>query len=58
MPSGWEWFIVLIVVLLLFGGSQVPKLARNLGKAQQELKKGLAEGAADADRSTGDTSEK
>ena len=38
MPSGWEWFIVLIVVLLLFGGSQVPKLARNLGKAQQELK--------------------
>ncbi|MEY2974567.1 MAG: hypothetical protein RIR49_987 [Actinomycetota bacterium] len=51
MPSGWEWFIVLIVVLLLFGGSQVPKLARNLGKAQHELKKGLAEGAAEAERS-------
>ena len=58
MPSGWEWFIVLIVVLLLFGGSQVPKLARNLGKAQQELKKGLAEGAAEAERSGDDTSEK
>jgi sec-independent protein translocase protein TatA len=58
MPSGWEWFIVLIVVLLLFGGSQVPKLARNLGKAQQELKKGLAEGAAEAERSADDTSEK
>ena len=58
MPSGWEWFIVLIVVLLLFGGSQVPKLARNLGKAQAELKKGLAEGAADAERAADDASEK
>lgn len=58
MPSGWEWFIVLIVVLLLFGGSQVPKLARNLGKAQHELKKGLAEGAAEAERSSDDPAEK
>jgi sec-independent protein translocase protein TatA len=58
MPSGWEWFIVLIVVLLLFGGSQVPKLARNLGKAQHELKKGLAEGAAEAERSSDSQPEK
>jgi sec-independent protein translocase protein TatA len=58
MPSGGEWFIVLIVVLLLFGGSQVPKLARNLGKAQHELKKGLAEGAAEAERSSDTTPEK
>ena len=58
MPSGWEWFIVLIVVLLLFGGSQVPKLARNLGKAQAELKTGLAEGAAEAERAADDASEK
>lgn len=50
MPnSAFEWFAVLAVLLLVFGGSQLPKMARNLGRAQQELKKGLAEGAAEAD---------
>ena len=49
MPSGAEWFIVLAVVLVIFGGSQLPKLARNLGKAQKEFKDGLAEGEAEAE---------
>lgn len=49
MPSGWEWFIVLVLVLVVFGGSQLPKMARNLGRAQSELKKGLADGAAEAE---------
>jgi sec-independent protein translocase protein TatA len=39
-----ELIIVLIIVLLVFGGSQLPKLAKNLGKAQKEFKDGLAEG--------------
>ena len=52
LPSGSEWFIVLAVVLVIFGGSQLPKLARNLGKAQKEFKDGLAEGQADPDKST------
>ena len=43
MPSGPEWFIVLAVVLVVFGGSQLPKLARNLGQAQKEFKHGLDE---------------
>jgi sec-independent protein translocase protein TatA len=47
MPSGPEWIIVLVVVLVIFGGSQLPKLARNLGKAQKEFKDGLADGQAD-----------
>ena len=34
---------------VLFGGNQIPKLARNLGKAQKELQRGLAEGQAEAD---------
>jgi len=51
LPSGSEWFIVLAVVLVIFGGSQLPKLARNLGKAQKEFKDGLAEGQADAAKS-------
>ena len=48
MPSGPEWFIVLAIVLLVFGGSQLPKLAKNLGKAQKEFKEGLAEGQQSA----------
>ncbi len=44
MPSGSEWIIVLVIVLLVFGGSQLPKLAKNLGKAQKEFKDGLADG--------------
>jgi sec-independent protein translocase protein TatA len=39
--------IILILVLVLFGGSQLPKLARGLGSAQKEFKKGLEEGAED-----------
>jgi sec-independent protein translocase protein TatA len=40
-----ELLIVLAVVLVVFGGSQLPKLARSLGSAQKEFKKGLDEGA-------------
>lgn len=43
MPSGPEWILVLVIILVIFGGSQLPKLARNVGKAQQEFKTGLAE---------------
>ena len=36
-----EWLIIAVVVLVLFGGSQLPKLARSLGEAQKEFKKGV-----------------
>lgn len=38
-----ELLIVLIVLLVVFGGSKIPKLARNLGQAQSEFKKGLSQ---------------
>jgi sec-independent protein translocase protein TatA len=44
-----ELIIVAVIALVLFGGNQIPKLARNLGKAQKELQRGLAEGQAEAD---------
>jgi sec-independent protein translocase protein TatA len=34
-----ELLIALVLVLVLFGGSQLPKLARSLGQAKNELKK-------------------
>lgn len=39
-----ELLIVLAVVLVLFGGAKIPKLARSLGQAQKEFKTGLDEG--------------
>ena len=41
--------IILVLVLVVFGGSQLPKLARNLGKAQQEFKSALASADKDDD---------
>jgi sec-independent protein translocase protein TatA len=43
-----ELILGLILILVLFGGSQLPKLAKNLGKAQKEFKDSLAEGQAAA----------
>ena len=45
-----EIVLILVVVLVLFGGSQLPKLAKNLGKAQKEFKDGLADGQKEADK--------
>jgi len=36
-----ELLIILLVVLLLFGGTKLPKLARSLGQAQKEFKQGM-----------------
>ncbi|MGH9103672.1 MAG: twin-arginine translocase TatA/TatE family subunit [Acidimicrobiales bacterium] len=39
--------IVVLVLLLLFGGTQLPKLARSLGSAQREFRKGIEDGGGD-----------
>ncbi len=53
MPAGLggsELIIILVIVLVLFGGAKLPKLARSIGEAQKEFKKGFDEGAGeDAD---------
>ncbi len=36
--------IAVVVVVLLFGGTQLPKLARGLGSASHDFKKGMEEG--------------
>lgn len=40
-----ELIIVLLIVLLIFGGTKLPKLARSMGQASKEFKQGIAEGA-------------
>ena len=41
--------LILVIVVLLFGSKKIPDLARSLGKAKGEFKKGIAEGAAEDD---------
>ena len=41
MPTGWEWPIILIVVLLLFGGKKIPELMKGIGKGVKGFKEGL-----------------
>ncbi|MGH9047773.1 MAG: twin-arginine translocase TatA/TatE family subunit [Acidimicrobiales bacterium] len=36
--------VLVVVVVVMFGGSQIPKLARSLGSAQKEFKSGLRDG--------------
>ena len=42
--GGWEIFLVFLVILLIFGASRLPKLARSMGQAGKEFKAGLKEG--------------
>ncbi len=44
----WQLVICLAVAFILFGGAKkIPELARSLGKAKSEFKKGIAEGERD-----------
>jgi len=49
MPGGWEIIAILAVVLLLFGPSQLPKLAKTFGKSAKALKDGMEGKLADDD---------
>jgi len=50
-----ELLIVLVIILILFGGAKLPQLAKNLGRAQKEFKDGLDEGASEAAEDAADS---
>jgi sec-independent protein translocase protein TatA len=54
---GPEWIVVLVIVVLIFGAKKLPELARSVGKSTSEFKKGISEGASDAETGTSDDTE-
>ena len=48
MPGGWEWAVILVVGVLIFG-RRLPEIARSLGKSVVEFKKGLADVKSELD---------
>ena len=41
--GGWEWVVVLVAVLMLFGAKRIPELAKGLGQGIREFKKAARE---------------
>ena len=39
--QGWEWIIIALVILLLFGGKKIPELMKGLGKGVKSFKEGM-----------------
>jgi sec-independent protein translocase protein TatA len=48
MPGGWEWILILLVALLVFG-RRLPDVARSVGRSIVEFKKGIREIETDID---------
>ncbi|WP_017935385.1 Sec-independent protein translocase subunit TatA [Nocardioides sp. Iso805N] len=51
MPGGWEWLIILVIVILVFGAAKLPELARGTGQALR-IFKAETKGLRDDDKDT------
>ena len=52
--GGWEWVVVVLAILLLFGAKRIPDLARSLGQSIREFKKGAREVTDEIQNAAGD----
>lgn len=48
LPGGYEWLLILIIVLIFFG-NRIPGIARSLGSGINEFRTGLKEGQSGSD---------
>ncbi|QNN25172.1 twin-arginine translocase TatA/TatE family subunit [Planctomycetales bacterium ZRK34] len=49
LPGGWEWIVVLIVALMIFG-KRLPEVGKSMGKTIVEFKKGLRDVQSEVDK--------
>ena len=57
LPSGSEWIIIALVILLLFGGKKIPELMRGLGRGVKEFKDAVNKDYTAEDNKPGDKSD-
>ncbi len=57
MPGGWEWIVILVVALLIFG-KRLPDVMRSLGKGIVEFKKGVQGIEEDVDKAATEKAKK
>lgn len=48
-PKGFEWVVILIVALLIFGPKNLPKLGKSLGKTVKNIREGMSGDEVPAD---------
>ena len=41
MIGGWQWVIIMALILVLFGGKKIPELMKGLGKGIRSFKEGM-----------------
>jgi sec-independent protein translocase protein TatA len=44
LPGGWEWIIILAIVLLIFGVGRIARIGGEMGKGVSAFRQGLKEG--------------
>ena len=62
MPGGTEWILIIVAVLVLFGGRKIPEFMRGLGRgirefndAKSNVKREIEEGMNEKDNKTSNT---
>jgi len=55
--TGWHFLIVLVIVLLIFGATRLPALARSLGQSTKILRDELKDGAKNDDGKAASTAD-
>ncbi len=59
IPGGWELIVIILIVVLLFGGRKIPELMKGLGQGMKEFKKARNEedGSPESDKTKETTKE-
>ena len=58
LPGGWEWIIIVLAIVLLFGGRKIPELMKGLGQGMKEFKKARNEASGDSKKSVDESNGK
>lgn len=55
---GWQFIIILLLIILLFGAKRIPALMKSLGKSVHSFREGLEEAKREANRPVGEDRDK